>query len=157
MIVSPIALSAVYKVNKELCFYVSALISSISLIVIIYVATWKNAKDIGKKALYKDEEKEVELHEIAVEEKEKSVENTVEEKEKSVENTVEEKEKSVENTVEEKNTVEVSGNNMDIVNTTKTTEINTNQISTENTSKQQSLPSYMSSSEVITPSQDTLM
>ena len=146
MIVSPIALSAVYKVNKELCFYVSALISSISLIVIIYVATWKNAKDIGKKALYKDEEKEVELHEIAVEEKEKSVENTVEEKEKSVENTV-----------EEKNTVEVSGNNMDIVNTTKTTEINTNQISTENTSKQQSLPSYMSSSEVITPSQDTLM
>ena len=157
MIVSPIALSAVYKVNKELCFYVSALISSISLIVIIYVATWKNAKDIGKKALYKDEEKEVEVHEIAVEEKEKSVENTVEEKEKSVENTVEEKEKSVENTVEEKNTVEVSGNNMDIVNTTKTTEINTNQISTENTSKQQSLPSYMSSSEVITPSQDTLM
>ena len=146
MIISPIALSAVYKVNKELCFYVSALISSISLIVIIYVATWKNAKDIGKKALYKDEEKEVELHEIAVEEKEKSVENTVEEKEKSVENTV-----------EEKNTVEVSGNNMDIVNTTKTTEINTNQISTENTSKQQSLPSYMSSSEVITPSQDTLM
>ena len=133
MIISPIALSAVYKVNKELCFYVSALISSISLIVIIYVATWKNAKDIGKKALYKDEEKEVELHEIAVEEKEKSVENTV----------------------EEKNTVEVSGNNMDIVNTTKTTEINTNQISTENTSKQQSLPSYMSSSEVITPSQDT--
>ena len=102
MIISPIALSAVYKVNKELCFYVSALISSISLIVIIYVATWKNAKDIGKKALYKDEEKEVELHEIAVEEKEKSVENTVEEKEKSVENTVEEKEKSVENTVEEK-------------------------------------------------------
>lgn len=132
MIISPIALSAVYKVNKELCFYVSALISSISLIVIIYVATWKNAKDIGKKALYKEEEKEVELHEIAVEEKEK-------EKEKSVENAIEEKEKSMENNVEEKNTVEVSENNMKTMNTTE----------------QKSLPSNNPSSEVITPSQDT--
>ena len=130
MIISPIALSAVYKVNKELCFYVSALISSISLIVIIYVATWKNAKDIGKKALYKEEEKEVELHEIAVEEKEK-------EKEKSIENNVEEK--NMENNVEEKNTVEVSEDNM---NTTNSTD-------------QKSLPSNNPSSEVITPSQDT--
>ena len=128
MIISPIALSAVYKVNKELCFYVSALISSISLIVIIYVATWKNAKDIGKKALYKEEEKEIELHEIAVEEKEK---------EKSIENNVEEK--NMENNVEEKNTVEVSENNMKTMNTTE----------------QKSLPSNNPSSEVITPSQDT--
>ena len=113
MIISPIALSAVYKVNKELCFYVSALISSISLIVIIYVATWKNAKDIGKKALYKEEEKEVELHEIAVQEKEK------------------EKEKSMENTVEEKNTVEVSENNMNTTNTTEQKSLPSNNPSSE--------------------------
>ena len=115
MIISPIALSAVYKVNKELCFYVSALISSISLIVIIYIATWKNAKDIGKKALYKEEEKEVELHEIAVEEK----------------NTVEEKEKSMENNVEEKNTVEVSENNMKTMNTTEQKSLPSNNPSSE--------------------------
>ena len=124
MIVSPIALSAVYKVNKELCFYVSALISSISLIVIIYVATWKNAKDIGKKALYKDEEKEVELHEIAVEEK----------------NTVEEKEKSMENNVEEKNTVEVSENNMKTMNTTEQKSLPSNNPSSEVITPSQDTP-----------------
>lgn len=124
MIISPIALSAVYKVNKELCFYVSALISSISLIVIIYVATWKNAKDIGKKALYKEEEKEVELHEIAVEEK----------------NTVEEKEKSMENNVEEKNTVEVSENNMKTMNTTEQKSLPSNNPSSEVITPSQDTP-----------------
>lgn len=120
MIISPIALSAIYKVNKELCFYVSALISSISLIVIIYVATWKNAKDIGKKALYKEEEKEVELHEIAVEEKEK--------------------EKSMENTVEEKNTVEVSENNMKTMNTTEQKSLPSNNPSSEVITPSQDTP-----------------
>lgn len=51
--------------NQELVFYITAGISAISLISIVYVRTWKNAKDIGKVALYKqtgeEKEKEVEL------------------------------------------------------------------------------------------------
>lgn len=65
MIIAPILLSWVYEQNEELTFYVSAAISAISLIVISYVATWKNARDIGKKSLYK-EEKEIELKTVAV-------------------------------------------------------------------------------------------
>lgn len=61
MITAPIILSTVYERNKELTFYVSAIISAVSLIVIAYVATWKNSKDIGKKPLYKRELKEVSL------------------------------------------------------------------------------------------------
>ena len=66
MISAPILLSFIYDKNKELTFYISAIISSISLFVIFYVATWKNSKDIGKKAFYEDKtaKKEVELKEI---------------------------------------------------------------------------------------------
>ena len=72
MIAAPILLSFIYEKNKELTFYISAIISSISLFVIFYVATWKNSKDIGKKAIYENEtaKKEVELKEIQLGENE---------------------------------------------------------------------------------------
>ena len=67
-IISPIALSGIYEVNQELVFYITAGISAISLVAILYVRTWKNAKDIGKVALYKqnreEKEKEVELTKV---------------------------------------------------------------------------------------------
>ena len=57
-----------YEINQELVFYITSGISAISLIAIIYVRTWKNAKDIGKVALYKQNEEErgkvVELTEV---------------------------------------------------------------------------------------------
>lgn len=52
MILAPIILSFIYEGNKEIAFYTTAGISAVSLFVITYVATWKNSKDIGKKALY---------------------------------------------------------------------------------------------------------
>ena len=55
-------------------FYVTAILSSLSLFAMLYVCTWKNIKEIGKAPLYKQEEekqqqKEIQMTEIITKEK----------------------------------------------------------------------------------------
>ena len=56
LIVAPIVLSFVYDKNRDMTFYVTAVLSSLSLFTMLYVCTWKNVKEIGKAPLYKQEE-----------------------------------------------------------------------------------------------------
>ena len=69
-------------------FYVTAILSSLSLFAMLYVCTWKNVKEIGKAPLYKQQEeqkeeeqqqKEIQMIEIVTEEKKKAdqVEETI--------------------------------------------------------------------------------
>ena len=64
-------LSAIYPYNKEAIYYFSSIFGLIGVCIMGYVSTWPNAKVIGKKSIYKDETKSVELPELKVE---KSVE-----------------------------------------------------------------------------------
>ena len=64
-------LSAIYPYNKEAIYYFSSIFGLIGVCIMGYVSTWPNAKVIGKKSIYKDETKSVELPELKIE---KSVE-----------------------------------------------------------------------------------
>ena len=83
---APIVLSFVYDKNRDMTFYVTAILSSLSLFAMLYVCTWENVKEIGKAPLYKQQErekegegegekqqqKEIQMTEIVTEEKEKA-------------------------------------------------------------------------------------
>ena len=66
LIVSPLVLSAIYPYNKEAIYYFSSIFGLIGMFIMGYMATWPNANIIGKKSIYNDEVKTVELHEMKV-------------------------------------------------------------------------------------------
>ena len=66
LIVSPLVLPAIYPYNKEAIYYFSSIFGLIGMFIMGYMATWPNANIIGKKSIYNDEVKTVELHEMKV-------------------------------------------------------------------------------------------
>ena len=67
LIVSPLVLSAIYPYNKEAIYYFSSIFGIIGMFIMGYMATWPNANIIGKKSVYNDDLKSVELHDLKVE------------------------------------------------------------------------------------------
>ena len=62
LIISPLILSAIYDLSKKWIYYFSSFTALVGVIIMGYIATWDNVKDIGRTATYKvDEPKEIEM------------------------------------------------------------------------------------------------
>lgn len=62
LIISPLILSAIYDLSKKWIYYFSSFTALVGVIIMGYIATWDNVKDIGRVATYKvDEPKEIEM------------------------------------------------------------------------------------------------
>ena len=48
MIISPLILSSIYEYNIEAVYYFSSAFPAIACIIMIYISTWKNARELGK-------------------------------------------------------------------------------------------------------------
>ena len=77
MIISPLILSSIYEYNIEAIYYFSSAFPAIACIIMIYISTWKNARELGKSSqsnTEKDMKNDIELKTIEVN-KEKKVED----------------------------------------------------------------------------------
>ena len=72
LISAPLVLSQIYSANREAVYYVTAGVCLLGMLDIGYVASWKGARDFGKKAAYSEhgehgeqgEQKSVEMGEM---------------------------------------------------------------------------------------------
>ena len=75
MIISPLILSSIYEYNIEAVYYFSSAFPAIACIIMIYISTWKNARELGKSSQVNDQKEakqEVELKSVAVTDEKKS-------------------------------------------------------------------------------------
>ena len=84
MIISPLILSSIYEYNIEAVYYFSSAFPAIACIIMIYISTWKNARELGKSTQVnteKESKSNIELKTVDVSEEKKvhSEEKRVEE------------------------------------------------------------------------------
>ena len=78
----PLILSAIYQYNKKWIYYFSSFTALIAAIIMGYMSTWDNVKEIGRTSMFKAEDAKEEKVEIEMKEEEPKKEVEVKEEPK---------------------------------------------------------------------------
>ena len=84
LIISPMVVSVIYDFNKKCVFYFSAIFPLIAIAIMGSIATWDNVGEIGRKSMFEEEKKGVDVEMQTV--KEPTKEGGVDDGKKEVKN-----------------------------------------------------------------------